>query len=201
MITVVIPTMWRTSELKDIIRVCTAADSIVKIQIINNDQSAGKLFDWTLLNHPKIQIYTPPKNIYITAAWNYGVQHSQTDIVCLLNDDIVLDSKVFDFINNSWPTAAGIIGLGFKTTGCCVLNAVNQRTHGFGQCMFLKRTDYQPIPEDLKLWFNDDWLFKYISGQHYQIMCPYQGRESATTSDPAFNDIKQQDTINWKKYE
>jgi hypothetical protein len=175
------------------------------IKIINNDAPAFVGAGISTWNHPKLRVFTPPQNIYITAAWNQGVSSADTEFICLMNDDIVLESHAYDFILNNWPEDAGVVGLGFNSLhvlgGAYHLHPVDSRPHGWGQCMFIKRESYKPIPEDLKLWFNDDWMFKYIEGQHYQMVGPYTGKESATTSDPAFDSIKQQDTINWKKYE
>lgn len=207
MMTVIIPTMWRTPELKTNLEVmATVGRSLIpRIQIINNDKLAFPQAGISTWNHPQIRVYSPPENIYITAAWNFGTDSADTEFICLMNDDIVLESHAYEFVINNWPSDAGIVGLGYNSLhilgGAYHLHAVNQRPHGWGQCMFMKRSAYQPIPEDLKLWFNDDWLFKYIPGQHYQMVGPYSGRISATTSDPAFNSIKDQDTINWKKYE
>lgn len=208
MMTVIIPTMWRTLELKKILDTLTPLPVIDRIHLINNDAFAFRLTGKFLIktqNNPKLRVHTPPQNIYITEAWNHGALEADTEFICLLNDDIVLESHAYEFVINNWPSDAGIIGLGYNSLhvlgGAYHLHAINQRPHGWGQCMFIKRSAYQPIPEDLKLWFNDDWLFKYTTGQHYQMVGPYTGQMSATTSDPAFNSIKDQDTINWKKYE
>jgi len=208
MITVVMPTMWRAQEIHQIISACMVTPAVRWIKIINNDAPAFAGAGISTWNHPKIRVFTPPQNIYITASWNQSVASSDTEFICLMNDDVVLEPHAYDFILNNWPEDAGIIGIGqskyntlHQMGGHYLLYPVNQRPHGWGQCMFIKREAYKPIPEDLKLWFNDDWLFKYIPGQHYQMVGPHTGRQSVTTSDPAFNEIKRQDAINWKKYE
>jgi len=205
MITVVMPTMWRTPELKSSIEIMEQSPYITRIQLINNAKSAFFQAGINTWGNTKIRVYTPPENIYITASWNHGVLHADTDIVCLLNDDVVLPAPAWEFIANNWPEDAGIVGLGFNSLhilgGAYHLRATTARGYGFGAAMFIRRKNYLPIPEDLKLWFNDDWLFKYIPGQHYYMEGPFTGRMSATTDDPEFNEIKRQDAINWKKYE
>lgn len=198
MITVVMPTMWRAPELQSSIAIMEQSPHVKQIQLINNDQNCA-----VSLSSTKISITTPEQNIYITESWNLGVSLATTELVCLLNDDIVLPLAAWEFVVRHWPSDAGIVGLGFSNmTGTDYsLHPASGRGYGFGAAMFMRRDAYQPIPKDLKLWFNDDWLFKYIHGQHYYLVGPFQGRMSATTDSAEFNEIKRQDAINWKKYE
>jgi hypothetical protein len=175
MITVVMPTMWRAPELQSSIAIMEASPYVKQIQLINNDQSCA-----VSLSSTKICMTTPEQNIYITESWNLGVSLSTTEIVCLLNDDIVLPLAAWEFVVRHWPSDAGIVGLGFSNmTGTdYVLHSASGRGYGFGAAMF-----------------------KYIHGQHYYLVGPFQGRMSATTDSAEFNEIKRQDAINWKKYE
>jgi hypothetical protein len=200
------PTLWRTQEMGQIQANAVNSPDVKELLIISNYSKdfKGSVATTTKL-HDKLKILTPPQNLYITASWNWGVREAQGDIVCLQNDDVILPKEAYKYVLNNWPKDAGIIGLGWNSLhmmgGDYLFQPTSSRGHGFGAAMFIRKENYKPIPEDLKLWFNDDWLFKYTSGQHYYLAGPFQGRMSVTTSSPEFDEIKRQDAINWKKYE
>lgn len=201
MITVVIPTMWRSPYLKSILDILDNLKLVRRIILIDND-NANRNID---LSYKKIVAIVPSENLYITASWNKGVAHSRTQYTCLLNDDIVYPPSAFQWLLENWPEDAGIIGLGAEGLNrhCDYgLTKVPTRGFGFGAAMFFKTKNYKPIPEELKLWYNDDWLVKYVSGQHYTFQAPVIGDMSKTLGSQEWNDIKQQDKKIWEeKYE
>ena len=51
----------------------------------------------------------------------------------------------------------GIIGAGVE------FRNIISRTGGFGQLMFFNKDHYTKIPEGIKHWFGDDWIFYQMS--------------------------------------
>lgn len=201
MITAIIPTLWSSPYLKSLLDNLDKSPLVTQIILIDNNNSQRNID----LDYGKLTALVQTENIYITASWNKGVAHSRTEYTCLLNDDIVFHPSAFMWLLQSWPTDAGIIGLsGTGINNHCdyQLQPTTHRSYGFGAAMFFKTKQYKKIPEDLKLWYNDDWLFKYSSGQHYIFHAPVVGSMSTTIGDTKWNAIKQQDKKVWEeKYE
>lgn len=207
MISVIIPTLWKTPEMPQIQVQAMNSPAVKEVIVISNDWNPNIDITnqtVTVLNE-KFTILNANQNLYITASWNWGVRQAKGDIICLQNDDVILPGKAYEFVLNNWPNDAGIVGLAWNSLhmmgGDYRFDKTNSRGYGFGAAMFIRRDRYLPIPEDMKIWYNDDWLFKYIQGQHYYLVGPFTGRMSATTEDPRFNEIKAQDQLAWKKYE
>lgn len=41
--------------------------------------------------------------------------------------------------------------------------SVGTQVPGFGSALFMRRSDYSFIPDELKIWFGDDWLISRMS--------------------------------------
>ena len=95
MITVVVPTMWRYSPFLDLLKYILKVDVVTECIIINNDNTRTPTHP--VLTNPKVKLVDFGKNIFVNPAWNYGVQHSSNNIVCILNDDLIFDLKLFYF--------------------------------------------------------------------------------------------------------
>jgi GT2 family glycosyltransferase len=197
MITVVIPTLWRSPYLKSILDILEKSPLITQVIIIDNDNSKRNVE----LDYTKVVTLVQTENIYITASWNKGVAHSRTPYTCLLNDDIVFHPSAFEWLLKNWPQDAGLVGLsgqGINNHCDYRLQPTGHRGYGFGAAMFFKTKQYKPIPEELKLWYNDDWLFKYSSGQHYSFQAPVVGTMSQTLGNTEWNAVKQEDKKVWE---
>lgn len=171
MLTVIVPTMWRApgvflQALQNYVR----SDLVSEIIIIDNDPQRAP--DWPELYHDKVWRMRQDTNIYVNPAWNIGVAKSLTDKICLANDDIVFDSrlfaKIYDRITpengvhgiitgeahfNQPPTTDGTIDFTAWKWGDCI--------HCFGQLMFLHKDNWEPIDPRLKIYFGDDWIFHW----------------------------------------
>lgn len=85
-VSVIIPTLQKdTRILQALISILEADDAVSEIIIINN---AVHPFEPELTGN-KINIYTPPENMYVNKSWNYGVAAAKNDIFLIINDDII----------------------------------------------------------------------------------------------------------------
>lgn len=157
MFTVVIPTMWKPYTFEEeLIDICSSS-FVNDVIIINNDKNLTP--SWKILNYYKIMMVTPPNNIIVNPSWNIGVRLSKNNNVCLLNDDLLFDNKVFEFM--SYHLDKHLCGLRMASINPPMeLNPADQRCHGFGCMMFVRKDSYEAIPETLRLFHGDDYLFR-----------------------------------------
>ena len=165
--TVVVPTMWRAAQqfTKFLVELCEY-ELVGEIIIIDNDNDAEPD---DFQDHPKIKRFVPGENIYVNPAWNLGVEVAQYSRICIVNDDVSFDLKLFDRLADLITPAAGVFGLCpgdpiFNhppvTNGAIdIIPWTGQHTHGFGCLMFLHRSNWAAIPEELKIYYGDNYIF------------------------------------------
>ncbi len=121
----------------------------------------------------KVRLITPKKNMYVNPAWNLGVKEAKYDYIGLVNDDLIFPEnfleQVFNFLKNNPDT--DFLGLdtikpmppeGFENYPMNTqleFNKISERCLCWGCAMFFKKEKYTPIPEKLKIFSGDDWLF------------------------------------------
>jgi len=166
---VIIPTMWRAKEFIKIALGNYCDHPLVdEIVIINND--IKKTPDWDILSNPKIRLFNQERNIFVNPAWNFGVAVAKNNKLCIVNDDIVFDPKVFDKVYDLVVPRNGTVGMltgevKFNhpptTDGSISFKVWNggDNTHGFGQLMFLHKNNWKPIIEGLNIYYGDDFIF------------------------------------------
>lgn len=195
----IIPTMWRCQDITHRLLSNLVEHPLVgEIILINNDRERRP--EWDILNHQKIYEIEMDENIGVNPAWNLGVENSNYDLLCIINDDIVFDTKVFDKIeprlyeHNSGPY--GIIngdpamGQPEKTDGS--IDFLEWKPgmiiHCFGQLMFMHKKNWVHIPDDLLINFGDDLIFHNALRAEQKIHLIYnidfESPMSATVTDP-----------------
>ncbi len=176
------------------------SQSIGEIIIINNSLKPIK-FD-----SPKVVIHTPKENLYVNPSWNLGVSIAKFDFICLCNDDIDFDISIFSFIyKNIYKKNIGIVGI---DSSCYDLDKLNKsiklkssfvRNYGFGTLMFFKKNKYYKIPDNLKIWCGDDFLFHSQQKKNYVIIgLKIVTKMSFTSDKKEFNSIKEMDFENYQ---
>jgi len=176
MISVVVPTMWKYPPFLDFLKYVLKLDIIEEVIIINNDVEQTPTSK--ILDHDKIKMVTFGKNIFVNPAWNQGVHLSKSDIVCILNDDLHFDLRLFFKIDEFITPHTGAIGLSSGivdygqtpvTTGTIDFEPfVNQNCIGFGELMFIHKNSWRDIPQGLDLGFGDNFIFDYYFANGYQ---------------------------------
>ena len=172
---IVIPTMWRSDSFLQALASYIANDTINKIIVVDNDKRNRP--NNTLLHHSKIELVSYNKNIYVNPSWNEGYYRSTTTVLGILNDDIVVDTELFDYISKLDFKEIDLIGVHLqgtvdnynitdhkdKTDKLIKLSvnkaeAIGGQSYAFGVCMFVKKTSYSVIPSLYQIWFGDDYL-------------------------------------------
>ena len=158
--TVIIPTLQRSDLLEDLLRRCDAHPLVDEILVINN---AVQPLETRLA---KVRVMHQGRNIYVNPAWNLGAAEARSDLLAIVNDDVL-------FADEALYEAAAILRRGrFAMVGpdsSCFLHQpadgrVSHRVASglrfrYGTFMCMRRSDYDPIPDQLLIWGGDDWLF------------------------------------------
>jgi hypothetical protein len=168
MLSVIVPTMWRSPYVLDLLRQLNTIDCVGEIILIDNDTS--KSIDISYLK--KVIHILNLTNNYVSPSWNQGYELSSYPNLCFLNDDIIIPENVFSLVDSFVGPKIGIVGLlsdvyenilsdvsqlgraeGIRLTLC------TNRNFGYGCCMFMHRDNYRIIPDGLKIQYGDDFLF------------------------------------------
>ena len=119
--------------------------------------------------------------MYVNPSWNYGTKEAKYDIVGLLNDDIIISKnsckKVFDILKQN----KSIGSIAFHLDDIIPIDDIKESPEdseftifkadfvagGYGMALFYHKNLYKPIPETMKIWFGDNYIFKTIKNQGY----------------------------------
>lgn len=165
---VVVPTMWRSNKsFLPFLNALVNHYRVDEIILIDNDNT--KTPNDQVLKHAKIKRYDFGKNIYVNPAWNFGVSVSENEKVCIVNDDLSFDTRLFDRLDGFILSENGVIGLcpgvsDFNqppyTDGSINIKEWNgEHTYGFGCLMFIHKDSWVPIPDGLDIYFGDNYIF------------------------------------------
>jgi hypothetical protein len=159
MITIIIPTLWKCGTTSQLLDDLIQVQNIDEIIIIDNDSNNRP--NCSALKNQKITIIDRNANIFVNPAWNIGVKIAKNNCICLLNDDILFDTKVFDLIDEQMLLSVGLIGLDmYNATGAPRIEKIVDWPHAFGCMMFVHKTKYKQIPSELKVMWGDTLLVR-----------------------------------------
>ena len=185
MYSVIIPTMWNCKFFPEFLNDLLTFSQVGQVIVINNCME--NMPENLPLDHPKFKMMMFGENIGVNPAWNIGVAESKYDKVCIANDDVVFDSKIFDRVDTVLGPDSGVVGIcpgvkefnqpPFETGIGRIIPWTGQHTYGFGCFMFVHRSWYTPVPEGLKIYYGDNWIFD---------TCLVQGRTNYLITDCFF---------------
>lgn len=179
--------MWVPQTFEIQLNELVSKDIIHEIIIINNKKD--KTPNWNILASKKIRLIDQENNIYVNPAWNLGVQLAESEFICLLNDDILFNTIIFDAITPIVSShESGLYGLNmFSESDKLKLTTATERCWGFGCLMIMKRENYNPIPDNLKILYGDDYLFHMNLPNCWFIDGLGNNRVTATTCCSDYN--------------
>ncbi len=156
--TIIIPTMWIMPKmLLEQLRLYEKSKYIKEVIIIDNDPKNAV----DLSEFEKVKCYPQEKNIYVNPSWNLGVELAKYDPI-IANDDI--DWRDVDYLIEAVEkTDYDLIG----ASRCkypspkVTISPITYWGGGsiYGSLMFVK--NYTPIPDRIKIWYGDNWLFSH----------------------------------------
>lgn len=187
-ISVIIPTLQRDVEtLNNLVSTLVNDAMVDEILIIDNS-----LQNYSFINE-KVRVIVPKENLFVNPSWNLGVREARNEYVCLANDDIRIPNNFCTKVLENFSDDFGVVGM----DNAYVTNTRNKdnevvidinkvelndsrevnfkpvkyRTHNFGIMMFFKKENYVEIPEDLKIFYGDDWIIYHANkkGKQSQV--------------------------------
>ena len=216
LISVVIPTLQKNKELLlNLIKMLEKDSNVSEIIVIDNSLKG--------LDYPsdKIKLITPPANLFVNPSWNLGVKSAANDNVAILNDDITVPENFCSSIFEKITDDMGIVGynidyvketqeiLPSPQAGEINLVEIPNRCMGWGIALFFNKSNYIEIPDDLKIFYGDDWLI-YQNKKRKKKIYSVSGQEiyhygSLSSASSSLNEIAKNDeklykklTRNWK---
>jgi len=210
MLSVIIPTLFCADRLYKTLIELSRTESVGEIILIDNTGNDQ------LIKLDKLVHLCQKENIYVNAAWNLGVSVSKFDKICLLNDDIWFNWDFFNHINSFIHTEVGFIGMHpdnfqkwedqdiFYDSGFRLISPTGDgktknghRPINWGSCIFFEKNNWDIIPDNLKIWAGDDWLFYRSKKPNYLIHgLKCFGEESQTIRQSNVDNVIKQDMLN-----
>lgn len=156
---VIIPTLRYPAGLPGLLELFAAHPRVGEIIVIDNGGAGVET------GSDKVRVLSPGSNIYVNPAWNLGARESRHPYLVIANDDISIDPELISYglaqlDRNRYP----ILGAHGSSLGRTQIATPKTRPApflnlGFGTLMFVRRSNYRPIPQELKIYGSDDWLF------------------------------------------
>jgi hypothetical protein len=204
--TAVIPTMLKSPRLKKLAEDLQNSEYVDEVIIIDN---SGNL-EPSLEPHPKQKYICEGKNTGCNPAWNKGVRLSSNELIVICNDDVNFDPIILGALTDEVVESAGVIGMGAGNYDENFDNSQNPyleewfsgvNDHGWGSLMMLKKSMWIDIPENIIVWYGDNFI-KEVNQVKKSILRGFKVEtEMSTTTDlPELNEIKNQDRINYFNY-
>jgi hypothetical protein len=142
---------------------------IDEIIIIDNDPQK-KI---NLPKSDKIKYISKGYNIFVNPSWNWGVKESKNENLIFANDDIVI-KNIDTLLTNINLLKFDLVGLDYKNINKgkgVTFSPINENMErGFGCFFYIRKNHYTPIPEEMKVWCGDKFLFKKIKNKS-QFSC------------------------------
>lgn len=196
---IIIPTMWRGKELKDMLAIYDAEPHVGEVIVIDNEP--GK---YDKLPFKKVRLVTKGHNLYVNPSWNWGVKLSKYSYIIIANDDLFIPAdklaELFNILDTKLKPGM-IFGPHYKMSKgrLRIKHLIGRMNRGFGTYMILHKDSYNFIPEDLKLWRGD--YMQFISNKPYSIQgLGITSEMSVTLKSTNTLKLAKRDYIVWKKY-
>ena len=180
--TIVVPTMWRYAPFLNFLEDLVEFDQVDDIIVINNNIASTPTN--LVLQHSKIRMVNHPANVYVNPAFNQGVAMAKNDKICLLNDDMIFDFKIFYHVDRVLNEHSGVIGISpgldefnqppFTSGAIKIIPWAGHHSFGFGCLMFVHKAWWIDIPKEFALYYGDNWIFD---------TCIIRGRQNYLITD------------------
>jgi hypothetical protein len=210
-VSVVIPTLQKNLELlNNLVKMLDKDPSVSEIIIIDN-AIKGYSFDSN-----KLRVITPKENLFVNPSWNFGAREAKEEIIALLNDDITIPEDFCKNVVSQMTDEMGLVGCHIdyvdntpeikappENTGIKLKRSFGRNTY-FGIAMFVSKKHYYEIPEDIKIFWGDEWLY-YQNEKHKFINCDITNQRiyhfgSLSSKTNVANPYMKSDCKLYKKY-
>jgi hypothetical protein len=200
---VIIPTLWRSDRIFQLIYDLQRCNKIGEIIIVDN---GNRFYEFFTNTAQKLKPLIPSKNIYVNPSWNAGVAYSKYENIAILNDDVYFSMELFDIIDDTTlnNNIIGMDSLNYHHASFLIEPEfkvmTTDRPWGWGCVLLFKKKNWVPIPENIKIWYGDDWMVqKNPTTKLVLHNFPIKTEMSTTSNNTEFDNIKKQDEQNYKE--
>jgi len=207
--TVVIPTLWKSNRIGKLLFDLIKCEFVDEIILIDNNNKFFETFEAL----DKVKLIQVEENIYVNPAWNLGIELAKNECIALCNDDINFDPNIFGVIDENVLTHSGIIGMGEgnykepidEERGPYIdMWKPGINDWGWGCLILLKKSDWKHIPNEIKIWYGDNFI-KDVNPVAKGCLRNFRiETEMSTTSDEKeWDEVKKKDYeyfINYLRY-
>ena len=212
-VSAIIPTLWKAKEFTDhLVDVLVEDKSVGEIIIIDNAPT-----DF-FYDNEKVVTLKQEENIYVNPSWNLGVEESDYDKFIIFNDDIIIPYNFVSQLEYLLTEEKGIVGVdvrgviqvdSFSSENITFLDrkmslkTIVNRNWGFGIAFGGHKKSYHNIPENIRIWYGDDYLVQMNNeaGKINYVIddVPIFTKMSTTSDLEEFNMIKEVDQLMYEK--
>lgn len=159
--------MWRSEFTPTLLKDLEDHDLVSEIVLIDNNKSDIAI---DLSQFSKIKYLPQEENIFVNPAWNLGVENASNDLLCICNDDLKFDVDLYLNKVLEHKDQLGVFGSNYRKRfhykdrdRFIPLTTDSQKKaaivgNGFGMMMFLRKQNWIPIPDQLKIYYGDNWI-------------------------------------------
>jgi hypothetical protein len=206
---VIIPTIWKGENLNELLINFYNSEFIEEVILINNAKDKTPNFE----RHEKLVYVEPSQNIFVNPSWNMGVRLAKSNNIIIANDDILFDVNhliicLID-INNNHAKLEDLGFMGMHSDNYELeenSNTIILRTHGmkpskggWGCLIIFDKKHWIPIPEQLKIWYGDNFLISLGKPVVDIIGLKVKTKMSSSASADWLKGVLDNDTIEWHK--
>ena len=213
-VSAIIPTLWKAKEFTDhLVDVLIEDESVGEIIIIDNAPA-----DFSYDNE-KVVTLRQEENLYVNPSWNLGVEEAAYDKFIILNDDIIIPYNFVFELESMLTPDKGIVGIdaasvikvdNFSSKNITFLDRkidlkpIKERSWGFGITLAGHCKSYYKIPENIRIWYGDDYLVQ-MNNEHHRINyivddLPIFTMMSTTSDLEEFEDVKNIDNLMYDRF-
>lgn len=172
MFSIIIPTMQKDlAVLNKLLIQLNSDESIGEILVIDN---SCKGFSSNL---SKVIVHVQKENLFVNPAWNLGIKLSSDkyDYFGILNDDIIFQKNMFKAVERFFENADDNVGLAgidcanntpkelfdtYPDDTDVKFEKLNKLSGFWGSAYFGKKSNYFEIPNEIKVFYGDHFLFR-----------------------------------------
>lgn len=217
MFSYIVPSIFQSPLFEDQIRRISKIETIDEIIIINNSTYSNQQIVFPTFE--KVKIIKGSNTIFCNGGWNIGVENSKSEWVVLATEDIKFQAEIFNILNIEIPKyqSVGVIGLDskspyFSQTDDDISRSISDlelekitsdRPWGFAFMTIMRKNNFIPIPDDLKHWYGDDFLYynsRNRGNNNFLIKSntfKFHTKESSLSKDVETQKRTKLDEINW----
>lgn len=205
--TVIIPTIWKSEYTLELIKRYCDCDSVDEIILINNRPEDTPV----LMENAKLKVYHMSENIFVNPAWNYGVTLAKNDYITISNDDILFDVDEYYYLLNQTILQIPLENLGYigshsenyiisENKSPVLEEYDNNSNKGGWGCLFsFHKQNWKPIPNQLKIWYGDNWIHMVIRPILQLSGINIETKMSTSSDLEEIRSVRDNDTKEWHK--